>query len=130
MNITKDVYRKVLGALREGPKTSEEIFRECNFLDIDHCSSTISVLVRHGYIAKGYRLTEAGRRTIAGPTDSETAETSDMVDHGPVPPIPRPASPGFEWFFDEQKWEWVQRRKRGFEVVRSPGERYSDLLFG
>ena len=129
MNIEKETYRKVLGALEKGPKSSQEIFTECGFPDAFHCSSALSILVRQGLIAKGYRLTEAGQRAVAGPQSQKT--NADNVPRGPAPPIPRPPSPGFEWTFDEQKWEWVQRRKPGFEVVRPPREQPAGFdLFG
>ena len=122
MDIAKDPYRKVLEALKAGPKSSEEILSECAFSDTFHCSSALSILVRQGLIAKGYRLTEAGQRAITGREPSDSNQNSGAVTHGPVPPIPKPSSPGFEWIFDETKWEWVQRRKREFDSIRPPGE--------
>lgn len=119
-------YIKVLEALDRGPKSSEEILRECGFSDTFHCSSALSILVRQGLIAKGYRLTEAGKRVVSPMDEPRHGEA-----HTSVPRIPEPPSPGFEWFFDEAKWEWAQRRKPGFEVVRSHKDKQLGFdLFG
>jgi hypothetical protein len=76
MDITKEIYRKVLRALASGPKSSEQIQMEIGFPTTDHCSATLAKLSRNGYISRGYALTEEGRRALH-PGHNETPQTPE-----------------------------------------------------
>jgi hypothetical protein len=53
-------YLDIMRAISTETRSSQEIAEECRFPDTFQCSSAISILVRGGYILKGYHLTQKG----------------------------------------------------------------------